>query len=149
MADNKGGASVTTPSAGFLAGGNDPAAKARGIYSDLMVALAGAATQQLAGCVDNSGDEDDSVYVGSCAGMLARLEAGLLAVPGPDESCDLNPGDPLHAAALRIVRRALAETETLVRDNWLAVVRVAGVLAKRDRLTQAELDHVIANGQRE
>jgi hypothetical protein len=30
----------------------------------------------------------------------------------------------------------------------LAVERVAGALRKRDRLTQADVDHVIAHGQR-
>jgi hypothetical protein len=68
--------------------------------------------------------------------------------PGPDEPHELNPGDPLHAAGFRIIERAQAETAAMLRKNWLAVVRVAGVLTKCDRLTQAELDHVIANGQR-
>jgi hypothetical protein len=107
-----------------------------------MVSLAGPIAQRLAGFPDK-GDDDDAKNVGNCAGMLARIEAGLPMNPGPDEPRKLNPGDPLHTAAFRIIERA-----QVLRDNWLAVVRVAGALAKRDRLTQAELDHVIANVQR-
>ena len=124
--------------------GDDPPALARGLYADLMVALAGDAAQKLAGLLGHSGDSDfDNVT--NFAGMLARVEAGLPSEPGPSELHELKHGDPLHTAACAIVERAWAETNTMLRDNWLAVVRVAGVLGKRDRLTQAELDHIIAH----
>jgi hypothetical protein len=65
-----------------------------------------------------------------------------------DESYSLNPGDPLRVAADAILERAWTEIAALLQDNWQAVVRVAGVLAKRARLTQDELDRVIAHGRR-
>ena len=63
---------------------------------------------------------------------------------GPDEPEELHPGDPLHTAGVAIIKRAAAETKVLLRDNWLAVVRVAGAFVKHDRLTQTELDHATA-----
>jgi hypothetical protein len=60
--------------------GSDQAAMARGLYSDLMVTVAGSIAQQLAGDPDDT-DEDapfpDFENIGSCAVMLARIEAGL------------------------------------------------------------------------
>jgi hypothetical protein len=113
-----------------------------------MVTLAGSAAQWVAGYPKDVGLDSDLVNAGNCAGMLARLEAGLPLMPGPDEPQELSPGDPMHTASLAIVNRALAETVAMLRDNWLAVERVAGALRKRDRHTEAEVDHVIAHGQR-
>jgi hypothetical protein len=129
--------------------GGDPAALTRGLYADLMVALAGPAAQKLAGYPDSIRDEHDadSINVIGCAVRLARIEAGLPLQAGPDES-ELNDGAPLHAAGCAIVDRAWPETVALLQDNWSAVARVAGALQIRDHLTQAELDHIIANGQR-
>jgi hypothetical protein len=119
--------------------------QAAGLYSGLMVALAGSAARQLAAATWRRkfyGNAHTS------AAQLARLEAGLPAIPGPDEPHELKPGDPLHDAARDIFERAWAETVALLHDDWLAVERVTDVLAKRDRLAQAELDDIIANGQR-
>ena len=58
----------------------------------------------------------------------------------------LEPGDPLHNACCTIVERAKAEVDALLRKNWLTVKRVVGAFRKRDQLTQAELDQVIAHG---
>ena len=32
----------------------------------------------------------------------------------------------------------------MLDNNWMAVIFVAGALTKRDRLSSAELDHIIA-----
>lgn len=122
-------------------------ALARGLYADLMVTLAGSVAQQLAGYPDNY-DGDDLANARNFAGKLVRVVAGLSWMPGLDEPQELNPGDPLHAAGVFIFERAWAETVTMLQDNWLAVMRVASALANHDQPTPAELDHVIAHGQR-
>lgn len=116
-----------------------------------MVALAGSAAQRLAGYADSTDGEHSPDFddAGNCAVMLARVEGGLPTMPGLDEPRELKPGDPLYTAARAIVDRAWTETVTMLRDNWRAVVQVAGAPAKHDRLSQAELDCVIAHGQRE
>ena len=151
-ANNERLANVQTRSATWVAlqGGGDQVALARGLYADLMVAVAGVLAQELAGYparddftpegefgrdIDNAIDH---------AWRLARIEAGLPIEFGPDEPEELHPGDPLHTAGVAIIKRAAAETKVLLRDNWLAVVRVAGAFVKHDRLTQTELDHATA-----
>jgi len=141
-------ASVQTRSALWVAkqAGGDQAALARGLYADLMVVLAGEAAETLAGYPENpecEGDFDNSI---NCAWHLARIEAGLPIEPSPDEPQELYPGDPLHTAGLTIIERAKAETKVMLKDNWQTVMRVAGLLATHDRLSQAELDHVIFHG---
>lgn len=129
--------------------GGDRAALAHGLYTDLMVALAGMAAQELAGYPKNdddcSGDIDNAICYAS---HLARIEAGLPSRPDPDAPQELTPDDPLYIVGVAIVQRVGAETITVLRDNWQAIERVAGALRKCDRLSQADLDHVIAHGQR-
>jgi hypothetical protein len=149
----KSGASaahVLTRSAAHAADPGDATAHAVGLHADLQVALAGGIAQQLAGYPANSDDVDDGdmANAGNAVGMLALLDAGLSANPGPGESRELSPGDPLHSAALDFGERAHVETVALLRANWLAVVRVAAALGKSDRLEPADIDRVIANGQR-
>jgi hypothetical protein len=125
----------------------DRAALARDLYTDLIVVLAGPVAQELAGYPTNDDDFTGDIKNAICyADHLARIEAGLPMWPGPNESLKFKPGDPLHTAGVVIVRRAETETFAMLKDNWLAVVRVADALRKCDRLTQAELDHVIAHG---
>jgi hypothetical protein len=117
----------------------DRAALARGLYTDLMVTLAGMEAQKLAGYPKGDfraegdlgqGTADDDNMI-NYAWNLARIEAGLPIEPGPDEPEELHPGDPLHTAGVAIIERAAAETKVMLEQNWLAVVRVAGVLARR------------------
>jgi len=160
-----------------LAIGEDRAALARGLYTDVMVRTAGTAAQKLVGC-----PADDDIAAFEYADRLACLEAGW-----PLRSLRLDPDQPrgpilqkyededdeavrrifleagfelvpdelpeltlysqeLRDASSAIVDRAEKETTALLQADWPIVVRVAGVLAKRDRLSQEELDHVIARG---
>lgn len=124
---------------------------AHAYHTDLVVFLAGMAAEKIAGySVDANNEVDegkgDRDYALSYASRLARIEAGL--PPLPDYKARvLDFGDPLYERR-RIYQRGWEETVALLRDNWQAVERVAGVLAKQDRLTGAELDRVIADGQR-
>jgi hypothetical protein len=125
--------------------GSDRTALARGLYAHLMVALAGVAAQRFAGYPENEdrlagGDIDNTIV---CSYRLARIEAGLPMQPGPDEDTPRAIGR-FRTASDTIILRAVRETIDLLKKNWSAVERVAGVLAKHDRLSQAELDHVIA-----
>jgi hypothetical protein len=113
-----------------------------------MVAIAGLAAQKLAGYPGENGLDIDTKHMIDSATILARIEADLPPWLRPDEPQELKPGDPLHTAGCAIIERAWAETTAALRDNWLAVVRVAGALCKRDQLTLIELDHIIAYGQR-
>ena len=129
----------------------DPAALAQRLYANVMVAIAGAAAQSLAGYSGSIHDEahaNDRKSALSYAAPLARIEAGLPALPGPDEPQVLERGDPLHTASVNILARALPETMALLNDNWQAVMHVADALTKRDRLSKAVLDQIFANGQR-
>jgi hypothetical protein len=122
---------------------------ARCLYVDLMVSLAGPEAQRHAGHLTNYGHEHDIEKAIDCATALARIEAGLPPEFGPDGQEELNLGDPLHtASSAKIIDRAQTEVVALLKDNWLAVERVATELRRRDYLVQAELDHVIANGRR-
>jgi hypothetical protein len=156
--DGKHLGNVWTRSATWVAkrAGADRAALARGLYTDLLVTLAGQSAQKLAGYPEGdfraegdfgegTADIDNAILY---AWDLARIEAGLPIEPAADEPRELHPGDPLHTAGLAIIERAEKEIYALLQDSWQAVVRVAGVLGKRDRLTQEELDHIIAHGQR-
>jgi hypothetical protein len=136
--------------------GDDRSALARGVYTDLMVAVAGQAAQKLAGYPEGDFRSEGDFGEGTAdidnainhAWNLARIEAGLPIEPDPDEPNELHPGDPLHTAAIAIIERAEAETTAFLKDNWQAVIRVAGVLRDCNELTQAELDDVIAHGRR-
>jgi hypothetical protein len=129
--------------------GGDRAALARGLYIDLMVTLAGPAAQKLAGYPEigpwYAADINDG---GRYASRLARIEAGLSMLAAPDEPGIIKPGNPLHTAGFAIIKRAEVETITTLKDNWQAVVRVAGALSYHDRLTLTDLDDVIDRGQR-
>jgi len=116
------------------------------LYADLMTALAGPTAEQLAGYPDDREDfcEPDLDHAHNNGALMARIEAGLPIIP--DEPQVLEPGHPLHSALRAIVKNAEAEVDALLRKHWRAVVRVAGVLCNRDRLTQTELDHIIAMG---
>jgi len=130
-------------------GHGDPAALAQELYANVMVAVAGAAAQSVAGYSGSIHDDahaKDRNSALSYAATLARIEAGLPALPGPPQVPER--GDPLHTASVNILARALPETMALLNDNWHAVVRVASELIKRDRLSQAVLDQIIAHGQR-
>lgn len=151
IADDDKLANVRTRSAAWVAeqAGGDRVALVRGLYADLMVVLAGLAAQKLAGYPgDTDGLDGDTERMIDLASALARIEAGLPMRPDPDEPQELKPGDPLHTAGIALIERAWAETTTMLQDNWLAVERAAGAQRKRDQLTQADLDHVIAQGQR-
>jgi hypothetical protein len=147
-----GNAHVQTHSASWAAEqvDGDQLALERGLYNDLMVALAGEAAQRIAGYSEGAdeGAADDVVNAGNCAGMLARVEAGLPKMPEADEPRTLEPGDPLYVAACTNIKRARAEVTAILKDKWLAVERVAGASRKGDQLTQAQLDHVMVYGQR-
>jgi hypothetical protein len=130
--------------------GGDQAALARSLYVDLMMALAGGIAQEIAGYLikGDGGLTGDMNATISCARQIARIEAGLpMAPPGPAQP--LKPSDPLYTATVAILERASAETVAVLRANWWSVERIAGALRKRNQLTQAELDHIIAHGQRE
>jgi len=53
----------------------------------------------------------------------------------------------LHIASSAIVGHAEEEITALLIANWPAIERVTDALAKRDHLTAAELDRLIASGQ--
>lgn len=131
---------------------NDQAALAPSLYVDVMVQMAGIAAQRLAGYSANddefmsdykNGDIDNAFRF---ADALARLEAGLPLQPGPDESPKLPAA--LRPASVAIVNRAEAEITRKLKNSWPAVVRVAGLLYRRDRLRQVELDRAIARRRR-
>ena len=118
----------------------------------LMVAVAGMAALSLAGySVDDTREikhpSDRDIALG-CAAYLARIEAGLPMHPTDEEIRELEPGNPLHDAAMVIFDRACDATVALLDANWSAVVHVADALNKGNPLTQVELDQIIARGQR-
>ncbi|HEY2531224.1 MAG TPA: hypothetical protein VGJ20_25390 [Xanthobacteraceae bacterium] len=122
----------------------DLTALTRGLYADAMAALAGPAAGEMAGYPINHGGFDFQSAFSSVVAQ-ARIEAGLSL---DYKELTLDPGNPVRVAANAIMERAWTETIALLQGNWQAVVRVAGALRKCDRLTQAELDRVIAHGQR-
>ena len=128
---------------------NDPAAMKRGLYDNIRVAFAGAAALQLAGYpadIHDNAHADDKASAVLNAIFLVRIEVGLPMHPSPNEPPPEH-GDPLHTAIIAILARAWPETKALLRDNWQFIVRVADVLTKRDQLSQAEFEHVVARGQ--
>ena len=122
-----------------------------GLYADLQVALAGDVAQQLAGYPASTLElheaDADMANAGTYAGMLARLDAGLSAMPGPTDLREIKPGDLLHTAISDILDRGWADTVALLQANWLAVVRVAAALNKPN-LKPSDIDRIIAHGQR-
>ncbi|HEY2532453.1 MAG TPA: hypothetical protein VGJ20_31735 [Xanthobacteraceae bacterium] len=144
-------ANVWTPNITWLVEqtGGDRAALVRGLYTDLMVALAGMAAQELAGYRKNDDDCIGDINNAICYAMhLACVEAGLPLQSDSDELQEFTPYDPRHMAGVAIVERAGAEILAMLQDNWQAIERVAGALRKYDRLTQADLDRAIGHCQR-
>jgi hypothetical protein len=125
-------ANVQTYTAGGVAelAGRRRATVAHGYYTDLKVALAGMVAQKLAGYPINEAEcASDIIRAAVCAGLYCVLKSLEITIGG-------------------IIERAQAETIILLRVNWSAVERVANALGKYDQLTAAELDHIIAHGQR-
>jgi hypothetical protein len=136
-------AHAQTRSAAYFAEDN-PAAKVAGFEIDLKVALAGPLAQMQAGySFEFDFDDPDMQNAMSSAAKLARLGAGLPAEPASDQKEFIGPGDPLHVAVWEIFNRVQASAAAVVHQNWIAIIRVAAVLQRQDRLDQAELDCLI------
>jgi hypothetical protein len=114
-------ANVQTRSAGYVAAANGCAALRAGLYADLQVALAGDIAQLFAGYPPPADDRvvRDVANARGYAAALARIDAGLSAVPRSDEPHTLAPGDPLHTAGCIILECAHADATTLLREEML------------------------------
>lgn len=127
---------------------NDQVALPHSLYVDVMVWMAGMAAQRLAGYSASdddftNGEDGDVDKAFHYADGLARITAGL-PLGSPDDLLDPR----LRPVSVAIVDRAEKEITHKLKKHWPAVVRVAGVLYRRDRLSQAELDRAIAHSRR-
>jgi hypothetical protein len=127
--------------------GDGRAVLARYLYEDLMFYVAGLVAEvKIAGYPACYVEEDTAgrPRIDWNAIRVARLEAGLPICGHKDCTIPFDAESIAEEDVAEVIQRAEDEVFVLLKANWPAVERVVNVLCKRDRLTTAELDAIIA-----
>jgi hypothetical protein len=137
------------PSILTVAGGGR-AVLARYQYEELMFFVAGLISEaKIAGYLPASVEEDTAgrPRIEWDAIRVARLEAGLPICGHKDCTIPFD-ADVDAGRVAEVIKRAEDEVFALLKANWPAVLRVVNALCRRDRITSAEFEALMAGPKR-
>jgi ATP-dependent Zn protease len=143
--DDRGTAGTQTSSEAHAADLTSEA-KIAGLAKDAKVALAGPIANMIHTGQPRSllkGTDRDVEVAHHAIANIALLKAG----PSPTvraRSASLHVDAEMLKQANALLKQFASETETLVRENWASIERVAAVLVTKDLVDAAELDQLIA-----
>jgi hypothetical protein len=144
--DPQSNACALTGSAAYHSGGTVDE-RIEGLKCDARISLAGPIANVLySGCEKRlyDGTGGDFEHARSDAASIALLMAGH-PLPQHHNDLQIEVDVAVFEQANSILSAIMAETKSLVSENWSAIKRVANVLLTADLMTEVELDRLIAD----